>query len=106
MDSIFRYFSKNHLLAFLMSSLVILLGAYSLSVINRDMNPQVDFGRMVISTIYPGASPEDVELNVTNKIERELKAISGIKWINSVSAENLSEIRIYIEDDVKDQERR
>lgn len=34
---------------------------------------------MTINTTYPGASPEDVELNVTNKIEEELKGIIGIK---------------------------
>ena len=104
MEIIFRYFAKNHKLALLMSLLVLLLGSYSLLTINRDINPNVDFGRMIIITVFPGASPQDVELNVTNKIERELKTVSGIKWFNSVSMENRSEIFIFIDDDVKDQE--
>jgi len=103
MEKIFRYFSKNHVLATLMSIMVILFGGYSLMNINRDINPQVDFGRMIITAVFPGASPQDVELNVTNKIERELKGVSGIKWISSVSSENRAEIRLYIDDDIKDQ---
>ncbi|GAJ20260.1 unnamed protein product, partial [marine sediment metagenome] len=44
--------------------------------IKRDIYPQVDFGVMNIMTRYPGASPEDVELNVTNKIEEEMKTVT------------------------------
>ena len=103
METIFRYFAKNHKLAMLMTLLVLLVGSYSLMNINRDINPQVDFGRMLIVTVFPGASPQDVELNVTNKIERELKTVSGLKWTNSVSMENRSEIYLFIDDDIRDQ---
>jgi multidrug efflux pump subunit AcrB len=37
--------------------------------LNRSELPKVDIGEVVITTRYPGASAEDVELNVTNKIE-------------------------------------
>jgi multidrug efflux pump subunit AcrB len=105
MEVIFRYFAKNHKLAMLMSILVLMVGSYSLLNINRDINPQVDFGRMVIVTVFPGASPQDVELNVTNKIEKELKTVSGLKWTDSVSLENRSEIYVFIDDDIKNQEK-
>lgn len=60
--------------------------------------PSVDFGVVNITTIYPGASPADVEQKVTAKIEDQLKGISGIKTINSASLENLSQVSILMED--------
>jgi multidrug efflux pump subunit AcrB len=62
----------------------------------------VDLGEVIIETIYPGASPEDVELNVTNKLEDELKNVTGIERITSTSMENLSLIDIMIDPDEKD----
>ncbi|WP_225879334.1 efflux RND transporter permease subunit [Isorropodon fossajaponicum symbiont] len=66
-------------LAVVFTVFIILLGLSSLQSIQRDKFPNVDLEKMTINTAYPGASPEDVELNVTNKIEEELKGIIGIK---------------------------
>jgi multidrug efflux pump subunit AcrB len=82
--------------------MVLLLGVSTLMIIKRDIYPDVDIGRMIITTEYPGASPEDVELNVTNKLEEELKEITGIKELISVSMENVSSIRVDTESDVED----
>jgi multidrug efflux pump subunit AcrB len=74
--------------------------------IKRDSYPDVEFGELLITTTYPGASPEDVELNVTNEIEKELKEVTGIKRYQSWSMENVSSIHVVLdpdedEDDVK-----
>lgn len=82
------------MLANLFTIMVILLGLGSLIQIKRDIFPDVDFGEMIIATRYPGASPEDVELNVTNEIEREIKGISNIDKITSYSMEDLSIVKI------------
>ena len=72
MKSFFRFFAERHTLAILFTLMILLLGLKTLSTIKRDTMPKVDFGELFIVTRYPGASPEDVELNVTNKIEEEL----------------------------------
>ena len=54
---------------------------------------------MIITTRYPGASPEDVELMVTNKIEEELETISEIKRFISFSLENVSIVRVLLDPD-------
>ena len=104
MQSFFRFFAERHMLANLLTIMVLLLGLSTLIQIQRDNYPQVDFGAMHILTLYPGASPEDVELNVTNEIEEELKSITGIERITSVSMENISEINVVIDPDAKDQD--
>lgn len=98
----FRYFAERHLLAYMITFSAILLGLSALLTIQRDTFPRVEFGEIIITTAYPGASPEDVELKVTNKIEEELKDVSGLKHFSSWSKENLSMIHVVIEPDERD----
>jgi multidrug efflux pump subunit AcrB len=103
MTSFFRFFAERHLLANLITLMTVLLGLSTLTHIKRDIWPDVDYGWMIITTRYPGASPEDVELNVTNKLEEELREVSGIERMTSVSMENISVIDVIIDPDVRDQ---
>lgn len=77
--------------------LVILIGFNSLRNIQREGFPSVDFGAAVVTTLYPGASPEVIETNVTRKIEDTLNGINGIDSFSSASMENYSQIAIYFE---------
>ena len=103
MSSFFRFFAERHKLAILFTIMIILLGLSSLIQMQREQWPKVDLGIMHVITIYPGASPEDVELNVTNKLEDELEGVTGIERITSISMENVSSIRVVIDPDVKDE---
>ncbi len=102
MEKLFRYFAERNLVAYLISLLIILVGVSSLLTIKRDSFPKVKFGTVLVTTIFPGASPEDVELKVTNKLEKEIKQVTGIKRYISWSMENLSVIYIMIDPGIKD----
>jgi len=102
MKKIFEFFSRRHVLASLFTITVLILGVNSARTLKRDIIPEVDFGEMLITTAYPGASPEDVELNVTNKLEDELKGVTGIDRITSTSMENMSVINVTLDINVKD----
>jgi len=102
--SFLGFFASRHKLANLFTLAVLFLGLYALSYIQRDRRPHVDFGQMIITTRYPGASSEDVELNVTNKIEEQLKAVRGIEDIISFSMENMSTIQVNIDPDASNQD--
>jgi len=104
MKSFFRFFAERHMLANIFTVLLILLGIGSALQIRRDLFPNVDFGQMYITTRYQGASPEDVELNVTDPIEEELKSVSNIDQIISYSMENMSIVVATIDVDVSDKE--
>jgi multidrug efflux pump subunit AcrB len=105
MKSFLRFFAERHLLANLLVVTILLLGLSSAVKIKRDMFPDVDLDELTITTRYPGASPEDVELNVTNKLEDELKNVDGIDLMTSYSMENISVIRITIDIDASDKEK-
>ncbi len=102
MKALLRYFASRHTLANVFTLMVVLLGLGTLTHIQRDNFPSVDLAEMVVTTRYPGASPQDVELNVTNKIEEELKEVDGLKRFTSFSMENISIIYVKIDLDAKD----
>lgn len=102
MKGAIRFFASQQTLAYVLTFLIIFLGLSSLSVIQRDNFPSVDLLEMTVTTRYPGASPEDVELNVTNEIEEELKEVDGIDRYTSFSMENISVVHIWIDRQMRD----
>lgn len=77
--------------------LVLLLtvgGVVSYTTLPKEANPEIEIPMVLVTTIYPGASPSDVESLITQPIEQELQGISGIDEIRSTSAEGASIIII------------
>ncbi|MDR2430766.1 MAG: efflux RND transporter permease subunit [Candidatus Margulisbacteria bacterium] len=60
----------------------------------RESFPQVEVPYMLVLTIYQGVAPEDMESLVTRPLENKIKSVSGIKRLNSTSAESYSAIFI------------
>ena len=102
MKNAIRFFANQPTLAYVFTFLIIFMGVSSLTVIQRDNFPSVDMLEMTVTTRYPGASPEDVELNVTNEIEEELKEVDGIDRYTSFSMENISIVHIWIDREMRD----
>jgi len=102
MRTIFKYFVDHPKLVNLLLLLVLVMGAMSFLNLKRDSLPSVDFKMMFITTVYPGASAKDVEINVTIPLEEEIENVSGIKEMTSYSTENFSNIFIEIEPGAKD----
>jgi multidrug efflux pump subunit AcrB len=102
MRQLISFFVNRPHLANIITLMIVLLGLLSLSNLKRDTFPKVDMGEMIIVTRYPGAAPADVELNVTNKLEKELKSVDGIKRYLSTSIEEVSTIHIVLESDASD----
>jgi multidrug efflux pump subunit AcrB len=91
------FFLKRSLLVNILLIAIFILAAAAVSKMTRNKFPEVDLGTMIITTRYPGASPKDVEQNVTRLIEDELKSVTGIDIFKSVSAENVSMITVNID---------
>lgn len=102
MESLFRFFVVNWRFTFTLKVLVLLAGFAGLVKMNREAFPPVNFAAVSVSTTYPGASPEEIEDKVTYVIEQELRGISGIKEVFSVSEPDRSDINVRIDIDRKD----
>ncbi len=70
--------------------LAIVLGVVSFTRMTTDLLPNISLPYMIIVTTYPGASPETVEMVVTQPVEAGMATVSNIEGISSVSSENYS----------------
>jgi hydrophobic/amphiphilic exporter-1 (mainly G- bacteria), HAE1 family len=75
-------------------SALIVLGLNALSKMRLELNPKVDFPFVFVQTIYPGAGPEEIETQVTKKIEDVVASVNGVKTVTSSSQEGVSVVNI------------
>jgi multidrug efflux pump subunit AcrB len=75
-------------------------GLYSYLALPKEAEPSIEIPTIVVTTLYPGASPDDIEAVVTQVIEQELGSINGIKELRSISTEGVSTIVIEFTPDV------
>ncbi|MCA9525524.1 MAG: efflux RND transporter permease subunit, partial [Myxococcales bacterium] len=78
-----------------------LAGAYAYISLPKESAPSIEIPNIIITTLYPGASPDDVESLITRIIEQEAQTISGIEEIRSTSTEGVSTVVIEFSPDVK-----
>src|ERR687885_1842051 len=70
------------------------VGAFSFTQLGVDRFPKVDFPTVVVTTIQPGAAPEQIETEVSDKIEEAVNTISGIDELRSISSEGVSQVMV------------
>ena len=91
---------KNPVFVNLLMIFVVLVGAISyFFLMPREVFPNVSFDMVQIGTVYPGASPEEIEKLITIPIEDEISDLDGIDHIQSVSQEGFSNIVIFMDPD-------
>jgi HAE1 family hydrophobic/amphiphilic exporter-1 len=81
---------QNPVFATMVMLALVVMGIFSFQRLKVDQFPNIDFPVVVISTEYPGASPEIVESEVSKKIEEGVNSIAGISTLTSRSYENQS----------------
>ena len=91
---------KHRTTIVVLTVLLSLGGLYSYLTLPKESNPSIEVPYIVVTTIYPGASPDDIESLITQPIEQEVQVINGIKEIRSTSSEGVSSIVIEFNPDV------
>ncbi|MBM4319372.1 MAG: efflux RND transporter permease subunit, partial [Deltaproteobacteria bacterium] len=74
----------------MMACSLIVLGGLGLSRLGTELFPDVNFPFVTVTTVYPGAGPEDIEQQVTRPIEDAVAGIDGVNELRSYSRENVS----------------
>jgi multidrug efflux pump len=80
--------------------LLIIAGSFTYMTIPKESNPSIEIPLFIITTIYPGIGPDDMESLVTQPLERELQGINGVKQIRSTTQESFSSVVVEFELDV------
>ncbi|MCP5496829.1 MAG: efflux RND transporter permease subunit [Leptospiraceae bacterium] len=100
MKHIVKFFVERPMLANLIIIFVFGAGILSISKMRKEAFPEVNLGKIVITSIYPGASAADVEINVTVPVEDAVKELEGIKELTSFSREGISIVTVTADEDL------
>src|SRR3990167_6522184 len=68
------------------------VGAYSFFSLGVDLFPKVDFPTITVTVANPGSSPQEIETEITEKIEEAVNTVSGIDELRSTSVEGISQV--------------
>ncbi|WP_333652247.1 efflux RND transporter permease subunit [Dissulfurispira sp.] len=85
---------KRPVFATMVIAAFVIFGVVSYPGIGVDLFPKVDFPIVNITTTLKGASPEIIDIDVTDKIEEAVNTINGVKTINSSSTEGVSTVSV------------
>ncbi|MDQ6787415.1 MAG: efflux RND transporter permease subunit [Acidobacteriota bacterium] len=71
---------------------LVVVGAFSFLSLGVDLFPKIDFPTITVTVVNPGASPQEIETEVTEKVEEAVNTISGIDELRSTSIEGVSQV--------------
>ena len=91
------FFIRKNRFAYLFLLVLVALGSYSIVSIPRESSPEVVIPVGIVTTVLPGAPAADIEVLVTNEIERGLNSLQNVANITSTSREGVSSITVEFE---------
>ncbi|MFE4132998.1 efflux RND transporter permease subunit [Peribacillus sp. YIM B13482] len=94
MNSIIKFSLKNKLAIWLLTIIIVAAGLYSGLNMKQETIPNISTPLISISTVYPGAAPEEVADKLTNQIEQKVTNLSGVELVSSSSMANVSSIQL------------
>ncbi|MEW6313013.1 MAG: efflux RND transporter permease subunit [Pseudomonadota bacterium] len=85
---------KRHVLAFMLSAVLVLVGLIAYQRIGVDRFPYIEFPVVSITTAMKGANPDIVDASITSVIENQVNSVPGIQHIQSTSSPGVSVVAI------------
>ncbi len=83
---------KRPVFATVLILILVVIGMFSYTKLGVDRFPKVDFPTITVTTRMPGSAPEEIETEITDKIEEAVNTVSGIDELRSVSSEGISQV--------------
>jgi HAE1 family hydrophobic/amphiphilic exporter-1 len=99
MQAFFSHVLRQSVLVNILFGLCLLIGLFSLTELPLERYPNVKMGKVLITTVYPGASPKDVEALVTREIEEALEDMESVEFIRASSFRGRSSVVVKFIDD-------
>lgn len=85
---------KRHVLAYMLSGVLVLFGIISFQGIGVDRYPKIEFPTISVTTTLAGANPDIIDSSITNIVETAVNSISGINHVQSTSSPGASVVVI------------
>jgi len=89
-----RFFFIRPIFAILLTFMLVVSGLMAYQSIVKEAAPDLAIPQATVQTEWPGADPETIEKQVTNKIEKKIKSMKGLKRVRSASFNSFSVIAV------------
>ncbi|NEQ70621.1 MAG: efflux RND transporter permease subunit, partial [Symploca sp. SIO2D2] len=89
-----KFFFLNTVFAILLCVLLVIGGLLGAASMVKEGEPDINIAIASVQTVWGGADPETIENQVTDKVEKELKSLKGLKDLSSASFEGMSLINV------------
>src|SRR5436190_3601730 len=83
---------KRPVFATMLVMSLVVVGAFSFFSLGVDLFPKIDFPTITVTVQNPGASPQEIETDITDKVEEAVNTISGIDELRSTSFEGITQV--------------
>ncbi|HEY0948233.1 MAG TPA: efflux RND transporter permease subunit [Candidatus Paceibacterota bacterium] len=94
MTKFWTFFLAKHHFTILLAVVLIFGGFYAVLAIPKESSPEVQIPMGVVTTVLPGASAEDIETLITNKVEDRVLGIEGVSKVTSSSGDGVSSVTV------------
>lgn len=91
---LWNFFLERRQLSYVLVVVLLVAGTYSIVRIPKENTPQIDLAIAIVTAALPGASAEDMESLVTNKLEAQISGVSNIDTLTSSSGDGVSAITV------------
>ncbi|MWJ29016.1 AcrB/AcrD/AcrF family protein [Halomonas sp. ZH2S] len=98
------YFLRHKAVSWLMTVVLLVGGTLSFLDMGQLEFPEFTIRNALVTTAYPGATPKEVEQEVTSTLEESIQGMPSIKRISSISSDGLSQITIELQSTVQEDE--
>lgn len=88
---------KRPSLIVVLFAILTLMGVLSYNALSYELLPKFNVPIVTVATVYPGASPSEIENTVSKPVEEALSSLENVKRMNTISAENMSVIVVELE---------
>ncbi|ALI98553.1 efflux RND transporter permease subunit [Rufibacter tibetensis] len=90
----------NRTSIYIITLIISLAGILAYNRLQKENFPDIVIPTMIVTTVYPGTSPSDMENLVTRPIEKQIKSLSGVKRVTSTSMQDFAMINVEFNTDV------
>lgn len=91
------FMAKNGVAANLLMLAMLVAGYMSFTTITQEVFPESSLDTISVSVAYPGATPEEIEESIVQKIEEAVEAIEGTKEITATASEGIGTVNVELE---------
>lgn len=94
MNGLISWFARNTVAANLTMVAIILTGLMTVGTLRQEVVPNIIMDSAMVTVVYPGASPEEVEKGVIMRIEKEVQGLAGVDQVKATANEGVGIVTI------------